>query len=138
LSEGVRKAVIVHYRDDAMAALRAASEAGTAVLLLSPPGAALSLGAAVFKAMIDDARVHFPQVDVVAVLDCADRPGAAMNALRHGVRSVRLQASPAILRKIKEMAEQSDSKMEESDIHALDLSTADDALTACRKWLNQK
>ena len=119
-----------------MAALRATSEAGAAVMLLSPPAGALSLGAAVFAAMIEDAHAHFPGVDVIAVLDCADQPGAAMNALRHGIKAIRLEGPPDVLSKIKDMAAQLDSNVEDGDVPTLDLLHTDDPLTACRKWLN--
>ena len=133
---GQRKAIVVHSREQATAALCAAAETGAAVTLLSPPAAALSQGAAVFRAMVEAARAGFPGVDAEAVLDCADSPGAAMNALRHGITAVRLAASPDIVRKINDMTAPSDSVSEAGYTDVLDLLNADDALAACRKWLN--
>ena len=133
-----RKAFVVHHREHVMAALQAASEAGAAITLLSPPAAALSLGAAVFAAMIEDARLHYPGVDAVAVLDCADRPGMALNALRHGVKAIRLAASPEIISKINEITAQTESKLELRDIPACDLNNVEDLLTSCRKWLQSQ
>ncbi len=118
-----------------MAALRAAAEAGVAVMLLSPPGAARSMGAAVFQAMIAEARGQFPGVDAVAVLDSADEPGAAMRALRHGSEAIRLVAAPEIVSKINAMAAQVESILEPGGIPSLDLGTVEDILAACRKWL---
>lgn len=119
-----------------MAALQAASEAGAAITLLSPPGAAQSLGAAVFQAMIENARAHFPGVDAVAVLDCADEPGAAMNALRHGIKAIRLTAAPEIIGKISAMAAQVEATLAGDELPALDLGNVDEPLAACRAWLN--
>lgn len=75
-------AVIVHSLSDARRALTA----GRPVTLLSAAGAGIHAGALWWKALVDAARTEFPLVDVVDVLDCGDSAGAAMAALRVGIK----------------------------------------------------
>lgn len=79
-------ALVVHGRAQAEWALRVA--AGRPVLLLSAPGAALNAGPGWFKAMIDQAAAPYPGAPFAAALDCADAPGAALAALRAGIKLV--------------------------------------------------
>ncbi len=55
------------------------------VLLVSPPGAALTLGALFFRKLVDRAAARFPEKTVRGRLDCVDRPGLALAAFRHGL-----------------------------------------------------
>ncbi len=73
-------AVTVHRLDDARAALRP----GLPVVLLSGEAAALYAGAAWWIALIAAARAEFPATSAADLLDCADAPGRAMEALRLG------------------------------------------------------
>ncbi len=79
-------AVVVHGLPQACAALAAAGPRG--VLLLSAPGAGGSLGPRWFAAMVAAAAARYPGVTHAAALDCADMPGAALAALRGGLRFV--------------------------------------------------
>ncbi|WP_135469305.1 hypothetical protein [Crenalkalicoccus roseus] len=87
-------AVVVHDAAQAAAALALAGPGG--VLLLSAPGAAGSLGAAWFLALVRRAAEGAPGVPHAAALDCAEAPGHALAALREGARLVVLDpACPA-------------------------------------------
>lgn len=77
-------AVIVHAPAQAEAALAAAGPRG--VLLLSAPGAAGSLGAAWFLALVARAAQAWPGAQYWAALDCGDAPGHALAAIRAGAR----------------------------------------------------
>jgi len=71
-------AVIVH----SLAEARAALAPGLRVTLLSAPGAALYAGVGWWRALVAAASEGgAPPPDV---LDCADAPGRALEALRHG------------------------------------------------------
>ena len=129
------RAIIVHDLDHAVGALRAAGELGVAVTLRSAPGAAAYLGAAVFRDIIKAAQAAHPGVAVTAVLDCADNPGLALNALREGVLAVRLEAPGDLKARVADIAAQLDGTLDEDDRAALDLMDADDAYAACRAWL---
>jgi hypothetical protein len=81
-----RPAVVVHDATGAAAALRLAGRRG--VILLSIPGAAGSLGAPWFLAMLRQAAMALPDPPPpwCAALDCADAAGHALAALRAGAR----------------------------------------------------
>ncbi len=82
-----RPAVVVHGAAQAIAALRHAGPRG--VWLLSAPGAAGSMGAAWFLALVRHAAAAVPEPPPhAAVLDCADAPGHALAALRAGLRAI--------------------------------------------------
>ncbi len=55
------------------------------VLLVSPPGGAITLGPLFFRKLVDLAAARFPEKTVRGRLDCADRPGLALAAFRHGL-----------------------------------------------------
>ena len=55
------------------------------VLLVSPPDGALTLGVLLFRKLVDLAAARFPDKTLRGRLDCADRPGLALAALRHGL-----------------------------------------------------
>ena len=70
-------AVVVHGLPD----LRTATAPGLPVTLLSGPGAAIYAGCGWWRALMDLAAGGNPDI-----LDCADAPGRAMEALRVGCR----------------------------------------------------
>ena len=55
------------------------------VLLVSPPDGALTLGVLFFRKLVDRAAARFPEKSVRGRLDCADKPGLALAAFRHGL-----------------------------------------------------
>jgi len=77
-------AVIVHGLGDARTALAP----GLPVTLLSAPGAALYAGCGWWQAVLAAARQAFPATDAENLLDCADAPGRALEALRSGLRNL--------------------------------------------------
>ena len=93
-------AVTVHGLDDARAALRP----GLPVVLLSGEGAALYAGSAWWTALIAAARAEFPATMAADLLDCADAPGRAMEALRLGQRGLILDPRVASFRAVSEAA----------------------------------
>ncbi|MHC8509217.1 MAG: hypothetical protein ACYYKD_07425 [Rhodospirillales bacterium] len=104
----------VRSLDDVLAAVDAES-AGAPVRVISAPGAAASLGAQAFVEMIRAAREVRPDVVIDAVLDCADAPGLALNALRCGAEAVRLNAPEEVLEKVRAVAAESGARIETSD-----------------------
>ena len=82
-------AVVVHGLADARAALRP----GQPVTLLSAPGAALYAGCGWWRALVTRALAEVGH-DAPDVLDCADAPGRAVEALRAGC--LRLVLDPAV------------------------------------------
>ena len=129
------KAIIVHSLEHAETAMAAADELGIGVTLLSAADAAAFMGAKVFREITEQALAAHPNVSAKAVLDCGADAGRAMNALRNGVKIIRLHASEEVTKKIADIAAQQDAREDNSVEKVLDLATADDPATACRNWL---
>ncbi|MBX6366406.1 MAG: hypothetical protein IRZ04_00415 [Rhodospirillales bacterium] len=91
--------VIVGSLEEARRALAAG-----ATRLESYPAAGLSAGPGWFQAIVEALEAEFPGRPFEAVLDCGDAPGAALAALRRGVRRVRLCGDPAAIGRVAEIA----------------------------------
>ena len=129
------RAIIVHDLDHARAALAAAAECGRPVTLLSPPGAAGYAGAPWFLRVVALAADEHPEAEWDAVLDCADRPGHVLAALRQGAMAVRFTGSKATAGKLAAIAESYGARLESGRTRALDLRGEADPQSACRSWL---
>jgi hypothetical protein len=132
------KAVIVHSLEHARAALAAAAELGVPVTLASAPGASAYAGPGWFQEMTALAAAEVPRAAFDAVIDCADRPGDVLLALRLGLRRVRFTGKTAVARKLAAIAEQSGAELVTGRLRALDLRGAADPAGACRAWLAPK
>lgn len=128
--------IIVHTLEHARAAIGAAAELGIPAVLRSAPGAASYLGAAVFRDMIAEAAAEYPSAAFTAVLDCDDQPGLALNALRRGIKAVRVDVAPDVAARIADIAAQTGAVVDNSDGSVLDLLHVEDPATACRTWLS--
>lgn len=84
-------AVVIHGLPHALTALAP----GRPVLLLSAPGAASYAGCAWWRAVIAAALALHPSAHAPDMLDCADSPGRALEALSVGCRLIALQPGPA-------------------------------------------
>lgn len=128
-------AVIIHDLDHARAALAAAVDCERPVILLSAPGAAGYAGAAWFLRVVALAAAEHPDAKWDAVLDCADRPGHVLAALRQGAMAVRFTGSKATASKLAAIAKSYGARLESGRTRALDLRGKADPLAACRSWL---
>lgn len=99
----MRREIIIHSLAHAEAALAAAAARGVPVTLASAPGAARAVGPGWFKALIEQAQERHPTVEVTAILDCADEPGAVMAALRAGLKHLRFDGADEVRAKLAEM-----------------------------------
>ena len=131
------KAIIVHSLEHAKTAMAAADELGLGVTLRSAADAAAFMGAKVFREITDQAMAAYPNASAKAVLDCGADAGRAMNALRNGVKTIRLQASDDVMRKIADIAAQLNAGLDNGAEKALDLATANAPDAACRNWLRE-
>ncbi len=129
------RAVIIHDRDTAVAALRAARTAGVSVMLISAPGAAHYLGAMAFRTIVDEARAQVPGTQSLAVLDCGDAPGHVLAAFRHGIEAVTIDAPSSVIQRLAEIADQWGSRLVPPPTTALDIRDIADPERACRLWL---
>jgi len=89
---------------EARAVLAAAGEAGEAVVLESPPAAAGHQGIGWWRALLAGLAAEFPDRKIEAVLDCGSAPGHALEALRAGVKAVRLDAPAETLAALDQIA----------------------------------
>ena len=129
------KAIIVHDLEQAHAALAAAGELGVAATLASPPGASAYLGAGWFREMIALAREAHPAVEAEVIMDCGDKAGHVLEALRMGFTRVRFTGTARVAAKLSSIAGQSGAALLRGRLRALDLRGAGDPAAACRDWL---
>ena len=130
-------AIVVHEPAHVEIALAAAARADRAVVLLSPRGASAYMGAGYFRAMIETGRRMHPAAEAVAVLDCGDRAGDAMGALREGIEVVCFRGDPAVAAKLAEMAAQSGAAVIEEIREVFDLAEVTDPAAAIDEYLTQ-
>jgi hypothetical protein len=119
-------AIIVHGREHIGAVLAP----GLPVTLLSPPGFALYAGCGWWQAMLEEAGHEGP-----ALLDCADAPGRAVEALRLGLFGLVLAAEPLIFQRVAAIAAETPTILLEAAPPALDLAEAN-ALRRLTAWLS--
>jgi hypothetical protein len=123
--------IIVHSLDQALAAATAAEAVGTPLTLRSAPGAAGYAGVGWFAALAAILAEQHPALQTTLILDCADEAGAAMGALRRGIRHLRFTGPSEVAAKLTAMGAILDSDTRP----ALDLLDNADPEAACRRWL---
>ena len=96
--------IVVHSLAQAIAALRAAAQAGQAVVLASPPGAGSYVGPGWFGAAIDAAREVVPNAQFSALLDCGDDIGAALAAIRSEIEGVVFTGRSDVAQRLADIA----------------------------------
>ena len=129
------KAVIVHSLAHAKAALAAAHELGCPITIASAPGASATVGVRWFQSVVEQAASAYPTVSLRAEIDCAERPGEALAALRCGLKAVRFSGKPAVAAKLSAIAAQLDAEIVTGRQSALDLLGQADPALATREWL---
>jgi len=131
--------IIVHGLEDAKTAIAVAAQLGCPVTLRSAPGAAAYLGPQVFRDMIAEARRGQKATNVRVIFDCGDDPGLALSALRHGLKTILIDAPRKTFDKISDIAAQTDARVETAQpdgTKTLDLLDLDDAQDAITTWLS--
>ena len=131
----VPSAILVHGIGDLRAALEAASSLGRALTVLSIPGAAGSAGPAWFHALIQAGAAEFPDVPLTGVLDCTDRPGHALAALRAGCRDLLMDGSVPAWPRVQAIAEASAARLYRCRGPVFDPRFFREPIGACREWL---
>ena len=129
------RAIIVHCLDHARVALAAAQELGVPVTLASAPGASAYLGPAWLPQVAALAGREFPDAGYSVLLDCGERAGDVMAALREGVACVAFSGPEPVARKLGSMAQGCGARLVSESPESLDLLDRDDTLEACRAWL---
>ncbi|HUA77525.1 MAG TPA: hypothetical protein VMA86_07620 [Acetobacteraceae bacterium] len=130
LPPAVPRAVIVHGLADAQAALAP----GLPVTLLSARGAALYAGCGWWQALVAAARAAFPATEADDLLDCADAPGRALEALRIGLKGIVLDALCPAFPDVARVAARLGARLLPEAPEALDLARPG-AARALASWL---
>ena len=128
-------AFVIHSLEHAEAALAAAAEAGVPVTLLSAEGASAYVGAVWFREVVALASETFPDLPVTAVLDCGDRPGDVLAALRQGLEALSFSGRPSVAKTLAAVAKDYGAALVARPRKALDLLDDPDPATACRAWI---
>jgi hypothetical protein len=133
-----RPVIIVHSFEQTCDALIAALEAETAIALVSAPDAGLQSGPACFLSLIEQALDAVPGarlLDVTAMLDCGDKPGCVLEALRHGATRICFTGAAATLAKLSEIAGVQNAVIVTKRPQGLDLLGVAEPRDRCRTWL---
>jgi hypothetical protein len=132
---------IVHSLDHARAALDAAASLGLPVAIQSAAGAGAYAGVAWFERLVATAHAETPAVELTAVLDCGDAPGAVLEAVRWlkepGRYKLRLcfTGDAATAARLAEIAAAAGLDLVRESPPGLDLRAVAEAPAACRTWL---
>lgn len=135
--------IIVHSLGHAVAALKAAAATGQRVTLLSARAAGGYAGPGWFRGLVDAAREAVPEARFSALLDCGDEAGAALAALRSGVKGLVFTGRADVAERLADIARQRAARFETArPAAALDLGAdffaAEDRLVArCAEVLAQ-
>lgn len=129
------RAVIVRTLGEALAVLDVAGEAGVAVTLLSPPGAAGTMGAGFWQALTEAAAGERPDADFTALLDCGPWPGFALAALRQGVKGLVFSGEAGTLTRLRGIADSCGATILDRAPPALDPAAGRNQPAALRVWL---
>lgn len=136
--------ILVHDLAQARAAAGVASELVVPLALTTAPGAAAYLGPGWARALLTALRREFPNLEIGLVLDCGDKPGHVLAALRSGLKSVRFTGRKAVAAKLAEIATAHGAELLTGRQRALDLGPDSDGgadgsaglEAACRRWLS--
>lgn len=132
-----RKAIVIHSLVEARAAFAAAASAGVPLTVLSGPGAAAYAGPGWFAEILRLTQAEHPRVAVTAILDCADQPGRALAALRHGIKTLRLGGNRQARARVAAIATQRGARLDDATYDTLDLAGSEDPLAAARAFLGR-
>jgi hypothetical protein len=123
----------IHGLTHLRAALAAGAETGRPIVALSAIGASGFAGAGWFKALIDQGRAEFPDVQLTAILDCADRAGDVPAALKRGISHVVFTGHPKAGEKLQDIAAQMGAVILPQRPPACDLIDSKDPFRAARR-----
>lgn len=138
-STGQLRPVIVYGLSDTKAAAQAALEQGSQELaMLSPSGVAHSLGPQWFKELASNTAQMFPDLKIIAILDCGPYEGHVMNALHSGMTHVYFTGDAEAADKLEWIAIKSGASIHRSFQEILDLKGEGDQMAACREWFRAK
>ena len=123
---------VVHSPAHLRAALTAGQASGRGIVALSAPAATAYAGPEWFPALIRQAKAEFPAADLTAILDCGDRGGDALAALKAGAACIVFTGHPDARRRLAAIAAETGASILDARPAACDLLNATDAFHAMR------
>ena len=128
-------AIIIHSLDHALTAARAARDVGRPVTLASARGAAGYAGVGWFLGVVDEARRHYPDVELSDVLDCDDDIALAIEALYAGAGWIMFCGESAALDRVCDVAQSLGARINGPINEVFDLRHSD--YSDCRSFLER-
>lgn len=123
----------IHGLVDLRAALAAGSATGRPIVAVSGPVASAYAGADWFSSLLKIGRNEFPSTSLTGILDCGDRAGDAVSALRVGIDALVFTGHPDAARRLASLCAIQGVELLTARPNAFDLgSVADPAYTALR------
>jgi hypothetical protein len=104
-------AIVIHSLAQAVAALRAAAEAGRPVVIASAPDAGIYAGPDWFREVLRAAREAVPTAQFISLLDCGDDAGAAMAALRAGLEAIVFTGPAEVAARLNDILAQAGARL---------------------------
>lgn len=138
-----RPVVIVHSLAQARAALAAARDLDARVALQSPPDAGYYAGALYFRKIVDALEAEFGAgPDWHFLFDCGADAGLALNALRHGLKTLLFRGGKAQGDKLAQIARKEGAAIRRSPQGGkaeslLDLLDRPEPYATVRRWLER-
>jgi len=96
----------IHSLEHLRAALAAGAATGRPIIALSAIGASGFAGAGWFAALVEQGRTEFPDVSLIAMLDCADRAGDVPAALKRGLTHIVFTGRAEAAERLRDIASQ--------------------------------
>lgn len=97
-------AIIIQTLDEAITALKTASETGESITLQSPPDAIYYAGSLYYLNIFKQAQAAYPQVKADFIFDCGDAGAEVIAAIQDGHKTIKSSAKPEISAKLKAIA----------------------------------
>jgi hypothetical protein len=115
------RAFVIHGLTHLRAVLGAGNAANRPVIVISAPAAGAYAGANWFAALIEHGATEFPNVAMTAILDCGDRGGDVLAALKAGLRHIVFTGHPDAAARLIAIASSGGARILSRRPEALDL-----------------
>ena len=112
---------IVHDLNQGIQLAEMAAKSSVPITIFSPPGGGSSIGPEAFLEIVNLIRSKFPEVKMLAILDCGDDAGVALAAMRRGLNNIHSQLTGEKLKKLKQIALTNGVKIHTKPKNVIDL-----------------
>ena len=95
---------IIHDLEQGLFLAQISKKFNKRITFYSAPGAVGSIGPLIFKSIITEVNLQFPNAKLLAILDCGCEPGFAMSAIRLGISNIHVNLRGKMRINIEEIA----------------------------------